>query len=216
LTADAAKARTRTRRTETAEVRRRQLLDAAKRRFRTVGFHTTTMAEVAAEAGVSVGLIYQHFPSKEALIEGIILEDLEAQYRATAAIFERNPATMVEAIELGAKANLRIVLDRERSALMMEIAAEASRNPKVRAFVAGTAARVWPDYSERLQQLKPEGWSDEKMLGRWEAFSGMMRGVAMQAAMNGGQGPDRAVLKAVHEAAIWLFTPDKADPAGEA
>ncbi|HEY3812536.1 MAG TPA: helix-turn-helix domain-containing protein [Caulobacteraceae bacterium] len=208
MTAADAKAQPRPRRTETPEVRRRQLLDAASRRFRTVGFHATTMAEVAAEAGVSVGLIYQHFASKEALIEGIILEDLEAQHRSMASVFDRNPSTMVEAIELGAKAHLRIVLDRHRSALMMEIAAEASRNPKVRAFVAEAAARVEPGYVDRLLRLKPAGWSDAKMFARWAAFSGMMRGVAMQAAMSGGPGPDRATLKATHEAALWLFTPE--------
>ena len=203
----ATNAKTRPRRTEPAQVRRRQLLDAAKRRFRVVGFHATTMAEVAAEAGVSVGLIYQHFASKEALIEGIILEDLEAQIRMTTEVLEQNPATLVEAIERGMKAYAGILLDRSRSALMMEITAEATRNAKVRAFIAATAARIDPGFQAAMLKLKPPSWSDETMLARFEAFNGMLRGAAMQAAMT-GRPPSRATLKALHEISILLFTPE--------
>ncbi|HWE46695.1 MAG TPA: helix-turn-helix domain-containing protein [Caulobacteraceae bacterium] len=208
MTAASAKGRPRTRRTEPAEVRRRQLLDAAKRCFRAVGFHATTMAEVAAEAGVSVGLIYQHFASKEALIEGIVLEDLEQQMRDMAVVLDHRPKTLIEAIALATKANLRIMLDRDRTALMIEIAAEATRNPKIRAFVAETEARIGPDYHERLMALKPADWSDEKMAARFEVLGGMLRGLALQAAMNGGRRPNRAALQALNEAAIWLFTPE--------
>ena len=63
------------RRTEPPEVRRAQILDAAKSRFRKVGFHETTVAEIAELAGVSVGLVYQYFPGKEALIAAIVTED---------------------------------------------------------------------------------------------------------------------------------------------
>src|SRR5262245_47447413 len=118
----------RTRRTETPEVRRRQLLDAAKRRFTEVGFHATRMAEVAAEAGVSVGLIYQHFPSKEALIEGIIQEDMERQLESIDRIFSEPQESFVDLIMRGVTEYFSIASNRDRTALMLEIAAETVRN----------------------------------------------------------------------------------------
>ena len=48
--------------------RRQEIADAALRAFRRKGFHATSMAEIIAEAGLSAGAIYGHFPSKEALV----------------------------------------------------------------------------------------------------------------------------------------------------
>ena len=47
--------------------RRAQLLDAALQEFGSRGFHATQMDHVAARAGVSKALLYQHFPSKDEL-----------------------------------------------------------------------------------------------------------------------------------------------------
>jgi AcrR family transcriptional regulator len=56
--------------------RRAQLLAAAARRFDQVGFESTTMADVAAAAGVSKGATYLYFPSKESLFLRLLLIDL--------------------------------------------------------------------------------------------------------------------------------------------
>src|ERR1035441_3304005 len=47
--------------------RRGQILAAALACFARTGYHATTMADVAAEAGVSKGAPYLNFPSKETL-----------------------------------------------------------------------------------------------------------------------------------------------------
>jgi AcrR family transcriptional regulator len=44
------------------------LLEAALKVFASRGYHTSTMAEIAKEAGVSKGLVYHYFESKEALL----------------------------------------------------------------------------------------------------------------------------------------------------
>ena len=56
--------------------RRAQLLAAAGRRFAAVGYEATTMADVAAAAGVSKGATYLYFPSKEGLFLKLLLLDL--------------------------------------------------------------------------------------------------------------------------------------------
>lgn len=48
-----------------------RILDAAEDLFATHGFAKTTVDEIAAAAGVSKGLVYDHHPSKEALLEAV-------------------------------------------------------------------------------------------------------------------------------------------------
>jgi AcrR family transcriptional regulator len=51
--------------------RRNQILDAATKVFAEKGFHPTTIKEIAQEAGIAHGTIYNYFESKTALMLGI-------------------------------------------------------------------------------------------------------------------------------------------------
>jgi len=51
--------------------RRQQILDAARNRFLRNGFHATSMQDVIAEAGLSVGAVYRYFKSKNDIVEAI-------------------------------------------------------------------------------------------------------------------------------------------------
>jgi AcrR family transcriptional regulator len=51
--------------------RRQQILDAASTCFIRNGFHVTSMQDVIAEAGLSVGAVYRYFRSKNEIIEAI-------------------------------------------------------------------------------------------------------------------------------------------------
>lgn len=55
------------------ERRHQRILAAAEELFATQGFAKTTVEEIAAAAGVSKGLVYRHYESKEALLEAIWL-----------------------------------------------------------------------------------------------------------------------------------------------
>lgn len=54
-----------------AEVRRQQILDAAAELAASDGLESTSIAKVAAEAGVAKGAIYLHFASRGELIAGL-------------------------------------------------------------------------------------------------------------------------------------------------
>lgn len=56
------------------ERRRQQILDAALACFARKGFHRTTMADIAAEAGVSDGLAYRYFSGKDEIIRMALRE----------------------------------------------------------------------------------------------------------------------------------------------
>ncbi len=57
--------------TDSVPDRRCQILDAALVCFAKRGFHQTSMHDISAEAGISVGLIYRYFENKEAVISAM-------------------------------------------------------------------------------------------------------------------------------------------------
>lgn len=57
--------------------KRESVLDAAERLFYEEGFHATGIDRVVAEAGVARMTLYNHFPSKEALIESVLTRRYE-------------------------------------------------------------------------------------------------------------------------------------------
>lgn len=54
------------------EDRREQIIDAAMRVFSQKGFTRATNKDIAREAGITPGLIYYYFESKEKLLEALI------------------------------------------------------------------------------------------------------------------------------------------------
>ncbi|MDQ4104184.1 MAG: TetR/AcrR family transcriptional regulator [Actinomycetota bacterium] len=71
----------RTRRRLSSQARRRELLDAALQEFGNRGYYLTQMEHVAATAGVSKALLYQHFGSKEDLFAAVTEQVVEGFMR---------------------------------------------------------------------------------------------------------------------------------------
>ena len=65
------------RRSVPADVRRRSVLDAARRAFFDLGIEKTSMREIAQRAGYTVGAIYSYFASKEEVYGVLLAESLE-------------------------------------------------------------------------------------------------------------------------------------------
>lgn len=62
----------------TGDLRREQILEAARRCFARYGFAGTTTKSVALAAGISEGLLFKHFPTKAVLYAEILNEECEA------------------------------------------------------------------------------------------------------------------------------------------
>ncbi|MBI3698995.1 MAG: TetR/AcrR family transcriptional regulator [Afipia sp.] len=62
----------------TGDLRREQILEAARRCFALYGYAGTTTKSVAAAAAISEGLLFKHFPTKAALYAEILAEACEA------------------------------------------------------------------------------------------------------------------------------------------
>ena len=108
--------------------RRATILDAAEQCFSRSGFHQTSMSDICQAAGMSPGNLYRYFPSKEAIIEGIV-----GRHRAQAgADFDAVEGATSFWDGIFAMARVYMV---ERPAeeinLGMEIMAECRRNPSI-------------------------------------------------------------------------------------
>ena len=56
------------------ESKRRQIVEAATECFATRGYHAVSISEIAESAGISKGLLYNYFSSKEELLRQIFLD----------------------------------------------------------------------------------------------------------------------------------------------
>lgn len=65
-----------------AEAQRGRILAAAQRCFVAHGFHAASISEIAAEAGISQGLIYRYFANKRAMILALIERQLGQDQQA--------------------------------------------------------------------------------------------------------------------------------------
>lgn len=119
--------------------RRDRILDAAAVCFVRHGFHRTTMQDVAAEAGMSAGNLYRYFPSKDAMVEGLVERD-RRMIRDDFGALARAADPMATFAELGRRH--LIEEPRARAILTMEIWAEASRNERVASLCRMVEAEV--------------------------------------------------------------------------
>lgn len=118
-----------------AEAQRVRILDAAQRCFIARGFHAASVSEIAAEAGISQGLMYRYFENKRAMILALIERQLEADQRSIG----QTPLSMDMVDGLLASYQLwgrgESVGGRDTAiasvALYAEITAEAQRDPLV-------------------------------------------------------------------------------------
>jgi AcrR family transcriptional regulator len=72
-----------------AQMRRRQIVEAALKCFARLGFHKTTMQDIVKQAKLSPGAIYCHFASKHAIIVAVV-EERHHQERALVRRASRN------------------------------------------------------------------------------------------------------------------------------
>ena len=109
--------------------RRTQILEAALVCFAKRGFHQTSMHDISGEAGISVGLIYRYFENKEAVISAMAdrhkKEITEMLERA------RQAPSLLESLEILFTAHCCEDAPQVVSAFVVDLYAEASRNPQV-------------------------------------------------------------------------------------
>jgi AcrR family transcriptional regulator len=111
------------------------ILVAAARVFARRGFGEATVADIAAEAGISMGALYHHFASKEELFKAIAEKHIRDQEAAYGGLLPS--PSLRETIERFVDFWLdHCQQDDELSGLIMECWAQAAREPWAREAIA--------------------------------------------------------------------------------
>lgn len=138
--------------------RRNEIISAAEQCFLERGFHQTSMQNIAAASGHSMGLLYRYFTNKEAIIEAVAQQDQEASIVAIANV-------PIEGDVIAAWVTLLIDMARLAAApdyaiLASEILAEAHRSPKILATLQANDAALIAIITDKLAEQQRCGAID--------------------------------------------------------
>jgi TetR/AcrR family transcriptional regulator, repressor for uid operon len=130
--------------------RRSQILEAALVCFAKRGFHQTSMHDISAEAGISVGLIYRYFENKEAVIAAMA----DRHKKEIGHLLERarQAPTLLESLEILFTAHCCETEPRVISAFVVDLYAEASRNPELADLLRGVLQTAMNGVTELISR----------------------------------------------------------------
>src|SRR5688500_16639541 len=183
--------------------RRRQILDAARVCFLRNGFHATSMQDVIAEAGLSVGAVYRYFKSKNDIVTAIAEEVVGGVNEALADLVARDlpvTTTLARALtfvdaQCGPDGVFRLAI---------QVWAEAMRDPALAGFVSGAYGRIRGNFVELARRAQERGElsasAEPEAIGA--VLFGMMPAYALQRVLTGT--PDRETFLSGVSAIIRL------------
>lgn len=126
--------------TPVIDQRSAEILDSVRHAFADKGFDATSMQDLARAAGMSVGNFYRYFPSKSAIVEGLIardLQEIEAEFGAI--VKSADPRSAL-------RDAIRHHIDSDHCSkdgrIMAEISAAALRKPEVGCIAQQMESRV--------------------------------------------------------------------------
>jgi len=94
------------------------VLLAAVDNFARLGYHGTTMRDIARDAGITVASIYHHFPSKQRMLQDIMARTLSDLLALTRGALLRAGASPVEQLDAGVRAWVLFHTSRRAEALI--------------------------------------------------------------------------------------------------
>ncbi len=186
--------------------RREQIIAAGLACFARSGYHAATMADVAAQAGVSKGTPYLYFDSKETLFLALHEEwDCGAGDRVNAAIAalpddaRRSPRAVLHAVAAAIAAHVQA--ESETCRVLMEARALAAYEPAIAAAVraaderahrqlegliaAGIRAGEWPQGTDPALAARLFTAGLYGLMAQWHLAPGTFPWEAAAAALSG-------------------------------
>jgi AcrR family transcriptional regulator len=142
---------TRLRRSERQAQIRDGLVDAATTVFAHKGYEAASVAEIAAEAGYTVGAVYSNFSGKRALYEAVFAQKTDEEFALATSLL--NAANDLEGIA-------RRLLDQDANQrrwwlLWLEAVIEAQRDPLKALPLSGLEARSRSSIADMLKGQLP-------------------------------------------------------------
>lgn len=139
-----------------ADEMRQRILAGARRAMQAGGYRETSVPAIAAEAGVSVGLIYRYYPSKEELrlsvCELVTREHLEALGTQMSQIGDPR-ARLRSAVDMVVQS----LADEDWGLMVTDAVAESDRDDRLRALLRGRCEQI-REFSVRfLEEARSRG-----------------------------------------------------------
>lgn len=146
-----------------AEQTRQRILDAAAAVFALRGFAATSLADIAAAAGMKSGSLYFHFASKDALVGEVLSEGMSRSLGLVEAAVERAGAAA------GGRARLRAAIHAHVDALssLAGYAASVLRtveevSPEIRSAFRSNERAYADHWASLIVAAQADGWLDGK------------------------------------------------------
>lgn len=130
----------------------RQITEAALAIFLEQGITRTTMAQIATQAGVAKGTIYSYYPSKEALLRGVVVQAL-AQSAAYQPLCRRPGETAQALLRRSLLPTMEAIERSERGGLARLILTEAKQHPELARLYKELAFDPWQQHVLGILQL---------------------------------------------------------------
>lgn len=165
-----------------SQQQRERILNAARSCFVKHGFRTASMAKIAETAGMSPGLIYRYFDSKNAIILAIIEQQLEDARNDIAALA---PDTdLVPLFRQLFTEWQRGDSELMNPALLLEMTAEATRDPQVAQALAAADRVTGSDLNDWLNKMaegESRSLSSREIAARSFLLRCLLGGLALRA-----------------------------------
>lgn len=171
------------RRTAPPEVRKRQILDAARGCFIRAGFASTKVSDVAQAAGVSVGLVYRYFSDKPALMTAIVAEEAHHQFNELVDPAQQLSAGVRLTTDELVGALQRALHDRNRVLLMLEVTTAVMRDEDLRRTAVAIQLDQAKALAQRLAPVMDCEFGVEELGVRLQVLAGLAAGLAIQIAV---------------------------------
>jgi len=155
------------------EARRLQIIEAAVGLFTAQGFHKTTTRQIAAEASLSVGSLYEYVRSKEDILY-LVCDHIHAAVESRLKATMSRARTGRQALEQAVAAYFAVCDDLSDDILLIYQEAK-SLTPEARAFVLDNEVRLTGLFEDILRR----GSADGSLKVAEEAVSLMAHNIAV-------------------------------------
>ncbi len=157
-----------------SQQRREEIFQAAHKCFLSRGFHATSMTDIAREFGMSVGHVYNYFPSKQAIIEGLIEQGIEEFYINSRELLSCSSdfAKAREAIKRSMSPNH----NPDQIRLTLELLVEATHDPKLSKVIEEADRKV----RSHLMEMHHITISNQEEEAKLEVMMAMFEGLGMR------------------------------------
>lgn len=161
-------------------VRHDEILSAATQCFARSGYRGTSMADIAAQANVSVGALYRYFPSKEALFDALLKRVAQNSGLSPQTPDNQLPAQVLRRFVRDYLSSAQHPRYREALALDLRLQAEALDSAELEKAVNAAVVARTDSVAALLASAKGCSEVDAETRAQARAFVALLRGAGHQ------------------------------------